>query len=146
MKLIFDNGDQHVSSDGAPDLRFGRVLAVVDEAFDMQMLLDPLEEQLDLPATFVPCGDRQCRQGRVVGQEHLRFSGLRVFEADVSQLLGIVVLKDVDTVGHDVMIAGDDGTPINFHRVHSMCVYSSFGASYEERTRLMQHDRWLKSR
>jgi len=31
--------------DGAPDLRFDRILAVADEAFDTQMLLDPLEEQ-----------------------------------------------------------------------------------------------------
>ena len=58
MKLLFDNGDQHISGDGTPDLRFDRVLAVTDEAFDTQMLLDPLEEQLDLPAAFVRCGDR----------------------------------------------------------------------------------------
>ena len=61
MKPLFDNGDQHVSGDGAPDLRFDRVLAVADEAFDTQMLLDPLEEQFDLPAAFVQCGG-QCRQ------------------------------------------------------------------------------------
>ncbi len=103
------------------------------------MLLDLLEEPLNLPAAFVQCDDRQFKQGRVVGQEQLFFSGLRVFEADAPQLLGIV-LKDVDTVEHDVLIADDDGTPINFHRVHSMCVYSSFGASYEERTRLMQRE------
>lgn len=139
MKLLFDNGDQHVSGDGVSDLRFDRGLALADETFDTQ-LLDPLEEPLDLPAAFVQCDDRQFKQNGIVGQEHLRFSGLRVFEADASQLLGIV-LKDVDTVEHDVMIAGDDGTPNNFHRVHSMCAYSSFGASYEERTRLMQHDR-----
>ncbi len=139
MKLIFDNGDQHVSGDGAPDLRFDCVLAVVDEAFDMQMLLDPLEEQLDLPAAFVQCGDRQCRQSRVVGQEHQRLAGFWVFEADASQLLGII-LRDIETVEHDALIADDAGTPIDFHRAHSVCVHSSFGASYEERTRLMQRE------
>ena len=53
MKLLFNDGDQHVSGDGTPDLCFHRVLAVTDEAFDAQMLLDPLEEQFDLPAVLV---------------------------------------------------------------------------------------------
>mgnify|MGYP001559926962 CR=1 FL=1 len=44
MKLFFDNSDQHVSCDGAPDLRFYRVLAVADKMFDTQMLFDPFEE------------------------------------------------------------------------------------------------------
>ncbi len=57
MKLLFDNGDQHVSGDGVSDLRFDRDLAVADETFDTQ-LLDPLEEPLDLPAAFVQCDDR----------------------------------------------------------------------------------------
>jgi hypothetical protein len=34
------------------------------------MLLDPFEEQLDLPTVLVKCGDHQWRQGRVVGQKH----------------------------------------------------------------------------
>ena len=79
MKLLFNNGDQHVSGDSASDLRFHRILAVADETFDTQMLLDPLEEQLDLPAVFVQRGNRQCRQARVVGQgtpTSCRFPGL----------------------------------------------------------------------
>ena len=76
MKLLFDNGDQHVSGDGAPDLRFDCVLAVADEAFDTQMLLDPLEEQLDLPTNFVKRGDGHCWQGRIVGEEYQRLARL----------------------------------------------------------------------
>ena len=59
MKLFFDNGDQHVSGDGTPDLRFHGILAVADETLDAQMLLDPLEEQFHLPATLVQRGNRQ---------------------------------------------------------------------------------------
>lgn len=139
MKLLFNNGDQHVSGDGAPDLRFHRILAVADETFDTQMLLDPLEEQLDLPAAFVQRGNRQCGQGCVVGQEHQRLAGFRVFEADAPQLFGIV-LRDVETVEHDALIADDAGTSIDLHRVHPVRVHSSFGANYEERPRLMQRE------
>ena len=55
MKLPLDDGDQHVGGHGAPDLRLHGILAVADETFDAQMLLDPLEEQLDLPTSKKSC-------------------------------------------------------------------------------------------
>jgi hypothetical protein len=53
LKLFFDNGDQHVSGDGTPDLRLHCVLRRSQELLDSQMLFDPLKEQLDLPATLI---------------------------------------------------------------------------------------------
>ena len=50
MKLLLDDGDEHVGADGAPDLRLHRVLAGAQKLFNSKMLLDPFEEQLDLPA------------------------------------------------------------------------------------------------
>jgi len=95
-----------VSGDSAPDLRLHCVLAVADETFDAQMLLVPLEEQLDLPSTLVQRGNGQRGQGGVVGQEHQRLAGLRVFEADAPQLLEIV-LRDVKAIQCDALIAND---------------------------------------
>ena len=74
MKLLFDDGDQHVSGYGAPDLRLHRVLARAQKALDTQMLLDPFEEQLHLPATLVQRGNGQGRQRRIVGQKHQRLA------------------------------------------------------------------------
>jgi hypothetical protein len=71
LELLFNNCDQHIGGDGTPDLRLHRILAVADKAFDTEMLLDPFEEQLDLPATFVECRDGQRRQGSIVGQKSL---------------------------------------------------------------------------
>ena len=59
MKLLLDDGDEHVGGDGAPDLCLHGVLAGAQESLDTQVLLDPFEEQLDLPATFVERGNRQ---------------------------------------------------------------------------------------
>ena len=66
MKLLFDNGNQHVSGEGASDLRIHRIFADVDETLDAQILLDPLEEQFDLPAALVKRGNRQCGQSGIV--------------------------------------------------------------------------------
>ena len=48
----------------------------------MRMLLDPFEEQLDLPSTFVEVGDGEGFRGKIVGEEDQPFSGLRIVEPD----------------------------------------------------------------
>ena len=81
MKLLLDDGDEHIGRDGAPDLRLDGVLAGAQEALDAQVLLDPLEEQFDLPAALVQGSNRQRRQRRVVALEDECLARLRVFEA-----------------------------------------------------------------
>ena len=52
-KLFLDDRYQHVDADGDPDLRPHSILGSAVEAFDAQVLLDPLEEQFHLPSTSV---------------------------------------------------------------------------------------------
>jgi len=137
LKLLFDNSDQHVSGDSAPDLRLHRVLAVADETLDAQVLLDPFEEQFHLPAALVQRGNGQCRQCGVVGQEHQRLAGFRVFEADAPQLLGII-LRDVKAIECDALVADNARTPIDRHRIHPARIHAALGTSHEERTCLVQ--------
>ena len=92
MKLLLDDGDEHVGGHGAPDLRLDRVLARAEKLLDAQMLLDLFEEQLHLPAALVEGGDGQWWQGRIVGQEDQVLVCFRIFEADPPQLLGIVLV------------------------------------------------------
>ena len=62
LKTFLDDGDQHVSADGDPDLRLHRVLAGAEKCLDAQMLLDPLEEQFDLPALPIQKWPRKSEQ------------------------------------------------------------------------------------
>ena len=50
------------------------------------MLLDPFEEQFDLPAALVERADRRGRQPELIGEEHQRFSRFGVPEADAPQV------------------------------------------------------------
>jgi hypothetical protein len=43
-------------------LRLDGVLRSAEEGFDPQMLLDPLEEEFDLPPTAIELGDGERRQ------------------------------------------------------------------------------------
>jgi hypothetical protein len=89
MKLLFQHGHQYVDADGDPNLGLHSVGRGAKEALDMQVLLDPFEEQFDLPATLVQFGDGQCRQGEVVGQIDKEPTCLGVEEANTPQSVGV---------------------------------------------------------
>ena len=48
MKLLLDDGDQHVCGYGAPNLRLHGVLAGAEESLDAEVLLDPSEQEGDI--------------------------------------------------------------------------------------------------
>lgn len=89
MNLI-ETGHHEVNADRDPDLCAHCVLAGAEESFDSQVLLDPFEEEFDLPATLVNGCDRQGGKIEVVGQEDQSLSALRIDIADTSQSLRVV--------------------------------------------------------
>ncbi len=68
------------------------------------MLLDPFEEQFDLPSAFVKIGNGLCREGEIVGQKHQPCIGSRIEVTDSSELRW-VVLPGVEVCGDDSLIA-----------------------------------------
>ena len=44
MKLLFNDGDQHIGGHGAPDLRLHGILAGAQKTLHAQVLFDPFEE------------------------------------------------------------------------------------------------------
>ena len=61
------------------------VLRVADEGLDLQILLDPAEEDLDLPALLVDIGDGLGRQPEMVGEKHVTLAGGGVLVNDAAQ-------------------------------------------------------------
>ena len=89
LQSFSDDGDEDVDRDGDPNLGLDRVLAGAEEGLDAEVLLDPFEEQFDLPALFVNLRDRQRGQDEVVGQELQLPAGFGVAVADAAQLVRI---------------------------------------------------------
>jgi len=81
MHLI-ETGHHQVNADCDPNLSSHGVLGCAEKCFDAQVLFDPLEEQFDLPATFVNGWDIMCRQIEVICQEDKALSYLGIKEAD----------------------------------------------------------------
>jgi len=116
VEPLLDDGDQDVHGDGRPDLGLHRILGGPVEGLDPQVLLDPLEEELDLPPAFVELGDGQRREREVVGEEHEPLPFLRIEVADAAESLGVAPLA-VEAVEPDGLIGVDPGGPVDRARV-----------------------------
>jgi len=80
------------------------------------MLLDPLEEQLDLPSGLVQLADGPCRQRQVVGEENKVFLAEGVAINDPPQLFR-VKLRGQGTSQGDGLIATQTGALVDRMRV-----------------------------
>ena len=118
MQAFLGNGNQHVSADRDPDLRFDRVLVGAIKRLDAQVLLDPFEKQFDLPALAVQVCNQFGVEGEVVGQNSYSLARL-VFDDHTSQRGGIVLAGIKDGL-HTCLVApeprlvfhSDRGSPI----------------------------------
>src|SRR5690349_9850719 len=102
------------------------------------MLLDPFEEQFDLPAAFVERADGRGRQPELVGEEHQLLSRFGVPEADAPQVFG-VMLGSVVAVQRDGLIANDAGRAVCGGGIDPMSIHVRFGAGDEEGSGQVQH-------
>ena len=95
------------------------------------MLLDPFEEQFDLPTTLVQFGDGECRQGKVVGEEHQFFAGFCIVIPDSTQGVGIA-LGRVEAGQYAGLVATQSGGLVHLPRVAAMELEIGFGPDNEE--------------
>ena len=75
MQTFFQSGDERINGDGDPDWGAHGVGAGAIKGLDAETLLDPLEEQFDLPASPIQLGKGQRRPGEVVGEEDEGLAG-----------------------------------------------------------------------
>ena len=88
---MLDNRHEAGGSDGCTDLYSDSVLRGAPELLDLEVLLEPLEEQLYLPSVLVKVGNLLGCQIHRIGQEHELPVLLFVIVSDETQILGIVL-------------------------------------------------------
>jgi hypothetical protein len=72
MLVFLGNGDEHVGADRYPELRLEQVYGGSVKRLDPQILLNPLEEQLELPALVAEDRNQLGFEGEVVSQNRVR--------------------------------------------------------------------------
>ena len=131
MHLI-ETGHHEVNADRDPDLGLHGIGAGAVEGFDPQVLLDPFEEQFDMPPALVDGCDGQRGKFEVIGQESQRLAGFGIDVADTTQPVGVECFafrcrqtddliapqtrRSVDRIG-----AADIGTKIAFRPRNKKC-------------------------
>src|SRR5215472_8596137 len=136
-EALLHDGDEDVDGYGDPQLRLHCTFRGTVEPLDAQMLLDPREEQLDLPAAFVELADGDGRQGEMVGDENELLAGFAVVEANTAEVLGIAA-PGLGTVERDGLVADDAGGTIGGRRVDAVRIHVRLGAGDEEGAGLVE--------
>ena len=115
-----------------------RILRGAIEGLDSQVLLDPFEEQFDLPSAFVEIGDGLCREGEVVGQEHQALVGFRIEVTDSSESRW-VVLPGIEVCGDNGLIALHSAGFVDVPGIKSGKPEVVLGPDDKESCRLVDH-------
>ena len=108
LEVMLDDSDETVCDDGNMNLNTHRIVALSPERLDLEVLLDPFEEQLDLPPIFVKEGDVlgcEIEVVRVVSERALQVWGIVDDTPDFAWVLFLVLLlrKDNSLVAQDVV-------------------------------------------
>ena len=136
MQTLFQNGDEQINGDGGPDLGAHRVWRGAVKGFDAQMLLDPFEEEFDLPAAAIEFGNGQRGHGEVVGQKDQRLARFWIAIADAAHGDGIIVLG-VKPGEHHGLVETQAGGFVHGAGVTAGAAEVLFGAGDEESAALM---------
>lgn len=85
---LAQEGEQEVQDQGDPYLCHHSISTGPQEAFDLQVLFDPLEEELYLPAGFIDIGDLQGVQVVDIGEIEVGLATLSVHVPDSAEFDG----------------------------------------------------------
>src|ERR1019366_8394921 len=108
-----------------------------EEDLDPQMLLDPFEKELDLPAAAVRFGDRKRGQDEVVGQEDEGLGGFGILKADAAQWR-LKALVRVEAREDDTLVADQTSVAIDRMRVAALHLEVRLTTGHEEAASLVE--------
>ena len=92
MHVVLNYGDQAESYDCRANLYFDSVLCSAPELLNFDVLLEPLEEQLNLPSVLVEIGNFERSKMECICQKYEASILLVIVESHKSKLLRILLL------------------------------------------------------
>jgi len=131
VESLFQDGDQQINADSDPDLGFDGVGRCAVKGFDSQMLLDPAEEELHLPALLVNIGDGFCGNGKDIGQVDKTFVGVQVHVGHPAQGLR-VGSSGFLACEKNALIGTESQRFVYFLRIEAAVPQIALGANYKE--------------
>ena len=128
---LIENGHHEVGTHRDPDLSLHRVFAASEEDLDAQVLLDPLEEQFDLPTALETHGDGQSRSFEVVGEKDQSLPVPRIFVTDAAKDMRIM-LAGIESGESDRLVGPHAGRLVDWARLANVVTQIGLCAGHEE--------------
>ena len=111
IQFLLDDRHKHVNADSDPDLDLHGVDGRTVECLDPKVLLDPFEEQFDLPSAFVQLCDRQGGEYEIVGDKNQQSFGFHVEVAYPSKR-NRIILRRFWTFENDCLVGTQSCRPL----------------------------------
>ena len=110
LEVVLNDSDETVCDDGNMDLNAHRIVALSPERLNLEVLLDPLEEQFDLPPVFVKESDVlgcKIEVVRVISERTVQVRSIVDDTPDLAWVLLLVLLlrKDDGLVTQDIVFS-----------------------------------------
>ena len=93
--LLLRNDKQQIVTNGYPDLRVDSIAACAVKGLNVQMLLNPLEENLNLPSFSIQLSNSDCINREVISEEPIYLSVPKVFIYNKSYIVRILYFREV---------------------------------------------------
>ena len=118
LEVVFNDTDETVCDDGNVNLNAHCIVALTPERLDLEVLLDPFEEQLDLPSVFIKESDvlgSKIEVVRVVSERAVQVRSIVDDTPDFTWILLLVLLlrEDNGLVTQDVVRSIKDVFAVN---------------------------------
>lgn len=118
LEVMLDDGNEAVGDDGNMNLYANGIFGFSPESFDLEMLLDPFEEQLHLPPVFIKEGDvlsGKVEIVRVINEAAMLLRGIIDNSSDSTRILLLVFfLREADAlVFEHIVIPFKYAFPVN---------------------------------
>ena len=92
-QFLLDDSCEDIDRDGHPDLCLHGIFGSPVKRLNPEVLFDPTEEQLDLPAELVKQSDGQGGKRKVVRQERQIAAIVPIVKTDAAEAIGICSLR-----------------------------------------------------
>ena len=138
MQTFLRNRDQQVGRYGNPYLCLDGVLAGAEEDLDTQVLLDPFEEQFDLPALAIQVGDQLRLEREVVGQKNQALASI-VLDHHPAHRREIVLARKMAGQHASLIAQHRCADPVHRMRVTPLEFCIALGTGHEEGLCLVNH-------
>ena len=89
--LLLRDDKQQVVTNGYPYLRVDSIAGCTVQGLDVQVLLDPLEEDLNLPSFSIQLCNSDCINREVISEESIDFSVYKVLIYNKSEVVWILL-------------------------------------------------------